>query len=302
MLKYLSKFFLEILPSVVATVVGAYIVNHYISPRNPLAEAPRAAAISQPAIPDDTAKVDAPKPDVAKAVPTPVPAPVREARPDPKPDSKSKAVAKVQPEPKPEAKPELKTETAKSDAPKGELGIRRFITRDKAPERAPQEAPAETAAVTPPEDHPDAAELARAALERLRAAEPASRPADASASGGVVAAPREPAREPPHVAVVTAMPQAPSATASVSAAPMDSHTAVPPLPPPVSVAAPVERPGLPAADTPRMASRNEADRLVPPAEIPGPPPVDLQPAPKKKSVAEDMLSAARSVFQSVVPQ
>ncbi len=33
MVKYLSKFVLEVLPSVVATVVGAYIVAHYINPK-----------------------------------------------------------------------------------------------------------------------------------------------------------------------------------------------------------------------------------------------------------------------------
>ena len=31
LLKYLSKFVMEILPSVVATIIGAYIVNHYIN-------------------------------------------------------------------------------------------------------------------------------------------------------------------------------------------------------------------------------------------------------------------------------
>ena len=33
MLNYLKKFAMEILPSVAATIIGAYIVNHYISPR-----------------------------------------------------------------------------------------------------------------------------------------------------------------------------------------------------------------------------------------------------------------------------
>ena len=45
MLKYVSKFTVDILPSVVATVIGAYIVNHYINVRP---EAP-AAAVSVPA-------------------------------------------------------------------------------------------------------------------------------------------------------------------------------------------------------------------------------------------------------------
>ena len=42
--KYLSKFVLEVLPSVVATIIGAYIVNHYIT--KPAAEVPVAAAVS----------------------------------------------------------------------------------------------------------------------------------------------------------------------------------------------------------------------------------------------------------------
>src|SRR5690242_21304409 len=44
MLNYLKKFALEILPSVAATVIGAYIVNHYIS--KPANDAPGAAAVS----------------------------------------------------------------------------------------------------------------------------------------------------------------------------------------------------------------------------------------------------------------
>ena len=39
MLKYLSKFAMDILPSVVATIIGAYIVNHYIVSK-PTADAP----------------------------------------------------------------------------------------------------------------------------------------------------------------------------------------------------------------------------------------------------------------------
>src|SRR5689334_4842959 len=43
MVKYLSKFVLEVLPSLVATVVGAYIVAHYINPR---AETPKPAVVA----------------------------------------------------------------------------------------------------------------------------------------------------------------------------------------------------------------------------------------------------------------
>ena len=45
LLKYLSKFVMDILPSVVATIIGAYIVNHYINTK-PAADAPVAAAVS----------------------------------------------------------------------------------------------------------------------------------------------------------------------------------------------------------------------------------------------------------------
>src|ERR1700748_3186273 len=44
MMNYLKKFALEILPSVAATVIGAYIVNHYIS--KPANDAPVAAAVA----------------------------------------------------------------------------------------------------------------------------------------------------------------------------------------------------------------------------------------------------------------
>ena len=39
MLNYLKKFTMDILPSVAATIIGAYIVNHYIVTR-PAADAP----------------------------------------------------------------------------------------------------------------------------------------------------------------------------------------------------------------------------------------------------------------------
>src|SRR6201994_3888481 len=63
MLNYMKKFALEILPSVAATVIGAYIVNHYISAKP--ADPPVAAVIT-PAEPkkDDPKPIDMPS-DVA---------------------------------------------------------------------------------------------------------------------------------------------------------------------------------------------------------------------------------------------
>ena len=46
MLKYLAKFASDILPSVAATIIGAYIVNHYITAKP---DAPAPAAMSVPA-------------------------------------------------------------------------------------------------------------------------------------------------------------------------------------------------------------------------------------------------------------
>src|ERR1700686_2321399 len=68
MLKYVSKFTMDILPSVVATIVGAYIVNHYIVAK-PGANAPAAAAVSsvdpQRADVKNDAKRSETSPDVA---------------------------------------------------------------------------------------------------------------------------------------------------------------------------------------------------------------------------------------------
>jgi len=49
MLKFVSKFILDIMPSVVATVIGAYIVNHYIIAK-PATQTPVAAVASAPAV------------------------------------------------------------------------------------------------------------------------------------------------------------------------------------------------------------------------------------------------------------
>jgi hypothetical protein len=43
MLKYVSKFALDVLPSLLATVIGAYIVNHYIVSKP---DAPATATVS----------------------------------------------------------------------------------------------------------------------------------------------------------------------------------------------------------------------------------------------------------------
>src|SRR2546423_1036821 len=66
MLKYVFKFGLDILPSVVATIIGAYIVNHYIAAK-PAANAPVSATAST-AEPKNADATTDPKPSEAAEV------------------------------------------------------------------------------------------------------------------------------------------------------------------------------------------------------------------------------------------
>src|SRR6187200_1489321 len=64
--KYLAKFAVDILPSVAATVIGAYIVNHYIvSKPGPTAPVASAASTVDPKAAPDAAKADAKTADKA---------------------------------------------------------------------------------------------------------------------------------------------------------------------------------------------------------------------------------------------
>jgi hypothetical protein len=286
--KYLSKFVLEVLPSVVATIVGAYIVNHYIT--KPAADAPVAAAVSTV-----DARGDAKPAETKSADAGPAKADVKSA--DRNTDLKSADIKG----------PETSSETASAPEP----GPIRMIPLDKAPAA---EKPAETASLpadtrrhaSPPShdkaiaklpapaappaeaetarderhDTRDANDLARAAIERLRNSSQASRAPD-------TARPQETARVVPG--------------------------AVPPLPPAIMVSTPSGD-----AFNPNSSSRSggapfaRADdprRPTPPADIPtgAPPPIDLHAEataslPERPTVAEDMLSAAKSVFHAVLPR
>ena len=69
--KYVAKFTVDILPSVAATVIGAYIVNHYIVTRP---DAPVAAAVSNTT--PDSAKPGA-RTLPTRPLPSPKPLPTR---------------------------------------------------------------------------------------------------------------------------------------------------------------------------------------------------------------------------------
>jgi hypothetical protein len=165
-----------------------------------------------------------------------------------------------------------------------------------APTIAPPAPPVEAAIA--PEEHRDANELARAAIERLRGAgEGSPRSQEAARTPD---APRVPdaARVPDPSRVVSAPP-------------------VRPLPPPIMVSTP----GPETFDSTSGSSQikppytgavriDDPRRPTPPADIPAAAsrPLDLRaeaaepPAREHTTVAEDVLSAAKSVFHAVLPK
>jgi hypothetical protein len=309
MMKYVSKFALDILPSLVATIIGAYIVNHYIVTK-PGAVAPVSASVSSA---DPKAE--------ARAVP-------EAAKSDSKATETSADIANL-PEPGVRAKgisekavlerPTVEKSTEKSaeksaDKPAEAAGARRLIApREKTVAKtvpvpvqpsvsaavpvaaAPTTAlPAEAA--TASEERRDANELARAAIERLR-----------GTSDGTPRA-QEAARAPDAARI----PEAPR----VVSAPVVSTPPVRPLPPPIMVSTPANEAfdsttGSSPTKQPYTAAARIDDprRPTPPADIPyARPPLDLraeatEPAAREHtSVAEDVLSAAKSVFHAVLPK
>jgi hypothetical protein len=298
MLKYFSKFAMDILPSVAATVIGGYIVNHYIS--RPAVEAPSAAAVSV-VDPKRSDPASGAKPSETIETATGVAASAKARTLD-------KALAEMPPLDRPAAeksldlgieKPADRAAETASLAP--EPRRHQAAPRDKSASRiavpvaAPAGAPpgSQMEAAVPPEEHRDANDLARAAIERLRGA--------SDASSRTPEATRLP--EPARVAAAPALP--------VAVVP------VRPLPPPIVVAQP---PGNSYDTTPGSQGRpyypttvglGDPSRPVPPADIPSipvSPPLNLHadasgvPMQEHKTVAEGMLSAARSVFQAVLPK
>ena len=306
MLKLVSKFTMDILPSVIATIVGAYIVNHYINIKPGADAAATAAAVSSA--------------DPKKAHPRGDAKPVEKSADlgnMPEPGVRAKGIsekaiidksAAEKPAEKPADKADKPADTASIPAstpanPPSEPR-RHQPTREKSAARtAPATIPAPPAEpvvakpnTVPPAETasaPDANDLARAAIERLRGSTP-------EASPRAQETPREAARVPdvPHEAprVVAAPVPAPVATPAVQ-----------PLPPPILVSTPpAEPPAKPAY--PPTARVDDPHRPTPPADIPDPRPLDLRadavdsPPRERTSVAEDILSAAKSAFHSVIPK
>jgi hypothetical protein len=154
---------------------------------------------------------------------------------------------------------------------------------------------------------PDANDLARAAIERLRKS-PEGKAAEKAAEAK--SAETRPAERTPEPAVREAV-RAPEAPRVVT---MDPST-VRPLPPPITVSTPApEAYGNGGASPSYTASvgNDDPNRITPPADIPVPiiaPPLDLRadagatmPRPKKTNVADEMLSGMKSMFHSVLPK
>ena len=301
MLKYVSKFALDILPSVVATIIGAYIVNHYIN--KPAADAPVAAAISSA---DPKTSADAGR--------TPVPGVTAKGI-----SEKAMFETRAAEGPAIAEKPQEKSAEKSADKPAETASIpadtRRHQpqSREKTAARtvpapiqpapvvaAPAAVPPAEAAVT--EEHRDANDLARAAIERLRG------------TGDTSPRAQETARTPdaPRIPDAPRVVSAPAVTSPVAPAPM-----VRPLPPPIMVSVPPAQPFDPATGS---AQINDPSRPTPPADIPpASRPLDLraeavEPQRREhtnvaedmllaaKSAKEDMLLAAKSVFHSVLPK
>jgi len=309
MLKYVSKFALDILPSVVATIIGAYIVNHYIVTK-PGADAPVAAAVS----------TTEPKADAKGAPETATASETSSGVANiPEPGVKAKGISEKAILEKSAAE-KLAEKSADKPAETASIPVetRRHQPREKAiaksipapvqpsapvsvpvvavPTTAPPAPPVEAA--TAPEERRDANDLARAAIERLRGAGEGSPRAQEAAR--VPEAPRIPdaARVPDQPRIVSAPP-------------------VRPLPPPIMVSTPQAETFDSASGSSQMkppyagaARIDDPRRPTPPADIPevSSRPLDLHAeatepsAQEHTTVAEDMLSAAKSVFHAVLPK
>ncbi len=278
--KYVSKFTIDILPSVLATIIGAYIVNHYIVARP---DAPAAAVASTP----EANKADPKSPVIAHIPESGVKAKgISEKALLEKTASERPAVADKPAETASLPAEPRRIQPAPHDKPVGKSAPAAASVPVQTPASA--SAPVEAAAV--PEEKRDANDLARAAIERLRGTNDAS----------------------PRVQEAVRIPEARQAPEAPHVA---SVPAVQPLPPPIMVSAPNTEALNPATGSvpvkpPYGTARiDDPRRPTPPADIPSSsPPADLRaeaalPAPRERtSVADDVLSAAKSVFHAVLPR
>ena len=312
MLNYLKKFAMDILPSVAATIIGAYIVNHYIVTK-PGAEIPVAAAVSaaDPKPAETTADVsNLPAAGVkAKGISekaimekTAAERPTVVEKPQEKTQEKTEAKVEVKADAKSADTP-IETASIPADprrhqpAPREKIrvvlpslvqpAVTTVVPAAAAPNPAPPALAVETTVA--PDERRDANDLARAAIERLRGSGDNS----------------------PRVPEAARIPEAPR----VATAPAVAAPAVRPLPPPIMVSAPPA--GVPYGQASSQtrppyavsAETGASSRPTPPADIPVSRPLDLraevaEPSVRERTtaVAEDVLSTAKSLFHAVLPK
>lgn len=280
MLSYLKKFAMDIFPSVAATIIGAYIVNHYIVAKP---QAPVPAAVTATATPT-VAAPSAAKPTEKSTVVGSLPEPGVKAK-----GISEKAIASE----KPAAEKSADVKAADSPVDTGSIPAdsRHHAAASKAVAKLTAMAPAVEAAVAPEEGR-DPNDLVRAAIERLRK-ESSPRAQEA-------------ARQDPRSTEVARLPEAQRPAAA----------SIRPLPPPIMVSNPTDQSVDPSSQPrpPYATDTPDSDRMTPPADIPVMrPPLDLraeasEPPSKDQnqkehtSVADDMLTAAKSVFHAVLPK
>ena len=161
-----------------------------------------------------------------------------------------------------------------------------------------------TAPAAEPAGGPDANDLARAAIERLRGSEPRVQESARTPERPKALEPK--ALEPKALSrrlrnrLLSWQRRSIPAPAPVAAAP-----SLQPLPPPIMVSTPQ------VENKPTPVRANDPLHPTPPADIPDPAgaPLDLradatdQPPPAKRpSVADDVLSATKKLFNSVIPK
>ena len=303
--KLFTKYFLEVVPSIVATVVGAYIVTHYINAKSD-ADKPK-AAISAPsgtlkdAAPqtlkaddsgDRAAKVESAKAEAArlKAEKLALEKAAAERSAADRAENAKRAAEK------------LAAEKAASDKAAAEKLASEKAAAEKREKPVAKSAPAAllpAEANAAPDDRRDANDLARAAIERLRNAKSSEKSAEQPRAPEAARAEEQPARAQER-ARVNSVVYAPS---------VPQQSAMQPLPPAVTVApGPSEAAVAPPKPFPEPISGSSeirADdglRLTPPADIPSRP-LDLRAKQGRlSSVTEDVVSAAKSVFHAVVPE
>lgn len=281
---WLKKIVLDIMPSVAATIIGAYIVNYYIIPKSPVGSS-RASVAADPRPPESSVseksgddRLDADKASLDKA-------------------SFEKAVAEKTAIEKTAEK--AATEKAANDkAATDKTEPRKQVAAPKAPLKSANAATTEPA--VPAADVRRANDLARAAIDRLRGSTHNETPKpDAKVDASKM----------PDVPRVQ-----PVSTVASAVAPQAAVPPMQPLPPAISVAAPnpdvfEQGNAQPVMRQPAPQSTlrtDESRRFAPPADIPSRP-LDLRAqmsgdTGERTSIADEVVSTAKSMFHAVIPK